>query len=143
MPIKRYKPLIDKLFYILASVTLAVVVIPTVICGISAPKTLFIMLPILLFVAYFFISPLFAYVELRESSLFIKYGFIIKREIPYEVIRKIEKERRIISTSILSIKNALDHVNVKYNRFDVTTLSLQDSDEFLNALNERCSGRLF
>ena len=143
MQTKRYKPLIDKLFYILASVTLAVVVIPTVICGISEPETLFIMLPILLFVAYFFISPLFAYVELRESSLFIKYGFIIKREIPYEAIRKIEKERRIISTSILSIKNALDHVNVKYNRFDVTTLSLQDSDEFLNALNERCAGRLF
>ena len=143
MQTKRYKPLIDKLFYILASVTLAVVVIPTVICGISAPKTLFILLPILLFAAYFLISPLFAYVELRESSLFIKYGFIIKREITYEAIRKIEKERQIISTSILSIKNALDHVNVKYNRFDVTTLSLRDSDEFLNALNERCSGRLF
>lgn len=142
MQMKRYKPLVDKLFYILASITLAIVVLPTVICGISAPKTLFIMLPILLFAVYFLASSLCGYTELRESALFIKYGFIMKREIPYEKIRKVEKERRIISTSTLSIKNALDHVNVKYNSFDVTTLSLKDSDEFLKELNERCSGRL-
>lgn len=142
MQMKRYKPLVDKLFYLLASITLAIVVLPTVICGISAPKTLFIMLPILLFAVYFLASSLCGYAELRESALFIKYGFIMKREIPYEKIRKVEKERRIISTSTLSIKNALDHVNVKYNSFDVTTLSLKDSDEFLKELNERCSGRL-
>ena len=138
----RYKPLTDKLFYLLATFTLLITLTPTVICGILAPTTLFITLPILLFTAYFLLSPLFGYVELREASLYIKYGFIVSREIPYEKIRKIETERKIISPSILSIKNALDHINIKYNTFDLTTVSLKKSDEFIMALNEKCEGRL-
>ena len=138
----RYKPLTDKLFYLLATFTLLITLTPTVICGILAPTTLFITLPILLFTAYFLLSPLFGYVELREASLYIKYGFIISREIPYEKIRKIETERKIISPSILSIKNALDHINIKYNTFDLTTVSLKKSDEFIMALNGKCEGRL-
>ncbi len=138
----RYKPLTDKLFYLLATSTLLITLTPTVICGILAPTTLFITLPILLFTAYFLLSPLFGYVELREASLYIKYGFIISREIPYEKIRKIETERKIISPSILSIKNALDHINIKYNTFDLTTVSLKKSDEFIMALNGKCEGRL-
>jgi hypothetical protein len=138
----RYKPLTDKLFYLLATFTLLITLTPTVICGILAPTTLFITLPILLFTAYFLLSPLFGYVELREASLYIKYGFIVSREIPYEKIRKIETERKIISPSILSIKNALDHINIKYNTFDLTTVSLKKSDEFIMALNGKCEGRL-
>jgi hypothetical protein len=138
----RYKPLTDKLFYLLAISTLLITLTPTVICGILAPTTLFITLPILLFTAYFLLSPLFGYVELREASLYIKYGFIVSREIPYEKIRKIETERKIISPSILSIKNALDHINIKYNTFDLTTVSLKKSDEFIMALNGKCEGRL-
>ena len=138
----RYKPLTDKLFYLLATFTLLITLTPTVICGILAPTTLFITLPILLFTAYFLLSPLFGYVELREASLYIKYGFIVSREIPYEKIRKIETERKIISPSILSIKNALDHINIKYNTFDLTTVSLKKSEEFIMALNGKCEGRL-
>ena len=66
----------------------------------------------------------------------------MKKEIPYDKIRGIEKERKLISPSILSIKNALDHVNIKYNTFDVTTLSLVNSDEFIDNLNKKCNGRL-
>lgn len=77
-----------------------------------------------------------------KNKIFIKYGLIMKREIPYDKIRGIEKERRIISPSIISIKNALDHVNIKFNTFDVTTLSLKDSDEFIRELNNRCDKRL-
>ena len=139
---KRYRPLVDKLFYSLAVTTFLIVFLPTLICGILEPNTLFIMLPIFVFTAYFFVSPLFGYVELRDDVLFIKYGFIMSRSIPYNKIRKIEKERRIISPAIMSIKNALDHVNIKYNTFDLTTVSLKECDSFLEELNKRCDGRL-
>lgn len=139
---KRYKPLIDKLFYSIMIPTMVIVILPVILCGIIEPTTLFITSPILLFTAYFFITTLFGYAELRDSGLFIKYGFIMKKEIPYDKIREIEKERAIISPSIVSIKNALDHINIKYNAFDVTTLSLRDSDEFIQELNKKCNGRL-
>ena len=45
-------------------------------------------------------------------------------------------------SSILSIKNALVHTNIKYNTFDETTLSLKEMDEFLRELNEKCDRRL-
>ena len=139
---KRYRPLIDKLYYVTATVALAIVFLPSLILSFMEPYTILIMLPIFLLTAYFFVSALHAYVELRESGLFIKYGFILKREIPYDKIRSVEKERRVISTSTLSIKNALDHINIKYGTFDVTTVSLKDSEDFLIKLNERCGGKL-
>ena len=139
---KRYKPKLDKLYYLIMVPTMIVVLTPVIICAIPEPMTLFLTIPILLFTAYFFITTLFGYAELRESSLYIKYGFIIKKEIPYDKIRGIEKERGIISPSIISIKNALSHVNIKYNAFDVTTLSLNDSDEFIEELQEKCGKKL-
>ena len=135
---KRYKPKVDKLFYLIMIPTAVVVLAPVIICGILVPTTLFITVPVLLLTTYFLITTLFGYAELRESSLYIKYGFIMSKEIPYDKIRGVEKERSIISTSTLSIKNALDHVNIKYNRFDVTTVSLDDNDDFINELNKRC-----
>lgn len=135
---KKYKPKVDKLFYLVMIPTMIIVLAPVIICGILVPTTLFITVPILLFTTYFLITTLFGYVELQESSLFIKYGFIMSKEIPYDKIRGVEKERSIISTSTLSIKNALDHVNIKYNKFDVTTVSIDDNDDFINELNKRC-----
>ena len=135
---KKYKPKVDKLFYLVMIPTMIIVLAPVIICGILVPTTLFITVPILLFTTYFLITTLFGYVELQESSLFIKYGFIMSKEIPYDKIRGVEKERSIISTSTLSIKNALDHVNIKYNKFDVTTVSLDDNDDFIIELNKRC-----
>ncbi len=138
----RYRPKIDKLFYSILIPTMIIVMLPVILCGIDAPITLLITIPIFLFTAYFFITTLFGYAELREFTLFIKYGLIMKKEIPYDKILGIEKERKLISPSILSIKNALDHVNIKYNTFDVTTLSLVNSDEFIDNLNKKCNGRL-
>ena len=134
---KRYKPLVDKFFCILASITLVLVSSPMIICGILAPTTLFITTPILLFSAYFFISPLFGYVELRESSVFIRYGFIMTKEIPYSRIRSIEKDRTPISPSLVSLKNSLDHVNIKFNTFDITTVSVKDNDTLIKEITER------
>ena len=77
------------------------------------------MIPADLFVLYFIISPLFGYVELREDSLFIKFGFFMNREIPYPKIRGTSFEHKFYSDSMLSLKNSADHVNIKYNTFDI------------------------
>lgn len=134
----KFKPLVDKLFWIISIPTIVILTAVTTIIYISpAPLAVTIILLSDLFTVYFLISPLFGYVELRESSLFIKYGFFTKREIPYDKIRDTVKERKFISESMLSLKNAFEHVNIKYNTFDVTTVSVKDNDAFITALKAR------
>ena len=142
MEVKRFKPLIDKLFWI--------ILIPTVILIISATLlslfelgALLIMLGVDIFTLYFLVSSLFGYVELRENSIFIKFGLIMKKEIPYNKIRGITRARKFISDSMLSLKNALDHVNIKYNTFDMVSVSVIENDKFIRELElriekERC-----
>ena len=133
---KKYKPLIDKL-YMTILIIIAVLLSSVTVAAAFAPAALFIVLPIDLFVIYHVISPLFGYVELRESSLYIRYGLILSKEIPYGRIRNVSKGRGFYSESMLSLKNALDHVNIKYNTFDMTTVSVRDNDSFINDLSER------
>lgn len=133
---KRYLPLIDKLFFIVSIPTLILVGAGVAISVYSIPA-LIIMCAIALFVLYVLISPLFGYVELGESSLVIKYGFFLKKEIPYTSIRDITRERKFYSDSMLSLKNSLDHVNIKYNKFDVTSVSVKNNDEFIAELEKR------
>ena len=137
METKRFKPLFDKLYLIIFIPTAAVMLSATALTAFFEPVALFIMAPVSLFVMYFFISPLFGYVELRESGIFIKYGLILKKHIPYDRIRAIEKSRGVYSESMMSLKNALEHVNVKYNAFDVTTVSVIGNDELITELEER------
>jgi membrane protein YdbS with pleckstrin-like domain len=134
--VKKYKPLIDKL-YMTILIIIAVLLISVTVAAAFAPIALLIVLPIDLFVIYHVISPLFGYVELRESSLYIRYGLILSKEIPYGRIRGVSKGRGFYSESMLSLKNALDHVNIKYNIFDMTTVSVRDNDSFINDLSER------
>ena len=134
---ERYRPKVDKLFWWLFSITNGVLLAILVPTTIDAPTTLFINLPIFLFTNYFFISSLFGYVELRERELFIKYGFFLKRSIPYAKIRSLQKERKFYTDSILSLKNAMEHVNIKYNSFDVTAVSVTDNDALIAAINEK------
>jgi hypothetical protein len=88
-------------------------------------------------IAYFIISPLFGYVELREKSVFIKFGFIMSREIPYEKIRGFSKARKFYSDSMLSLKNSFDHVNIKYNTFDMISVSVTDNDLLISDIEAR------
>jgi hypothetical protein len=81
------------------------------------------------------ISSLVGYVELRMNSVFVKFGFIIKREIPYDKIRKIAKERKIMSNTYLSLKNSLDHVSIKYNKYDEIVVSVINNDDLIKELN--------
>ncbi len=133
----KFKPLVDKLYWILFVPTNIFMLLMTAIPPFFAPQTLFVTLPVLLFLNYFFISPLFGYVELGEDELLIKYGFFIRKKIPYSKIRSTEKKRSFYSDSLLSLKNSFEHVNVKYNAFDVTAVSVRDNDIFIEELAKR------
>ena len=115
---------------ILSALTVPVLIYPTALSVIITALT-----DILVF--YFVISPLFGYAELREHTLFIKLGFIMKREIPYSAIRGTSKTRKFYSDSMLSLKNSLEHVNIKYNKFDMISVSVQDNEGFIKELEER------
>ena len=130
---KIFKPTYDKTYIAIWIITGVIVAVPTVF-AVFAPVALAIMIPTDLFVLYFMISPLFSYVELRESSVFIRFGIFLKKEIPYGKIRGITKERRFYSDSTVSIKTSLDHVNIKYNTFDVVSVSVADADSFISKL---------
>ena len=137
MDSKIYRPKIDKLFWSLFIPTNTLCIAILIIPSILDPQVLFITVPIFLFVNYFFVSSLFGYAELRENELFIKYGFFLKKQIPYDKIRAIEKQRKFYSYSLLSLKNAYDHVDIKYNFYDVTTVSVKDEEKFIIELRER------
>jgi hypothetical protein len=40
-----------------------------------------------------------------------------------------------------SLKNALEHVNIKYNTFDIVSVSVVDNDGFIEELNTRRRAR--
>ena len=134
--IRRFRPKIDWLFWLIWVPTGVLMLVLTVI-GAFAPMALVLMVLVDIFVFYFLVSSLVGYVELRERSLFIKYGFILKREIPYASIREVTKERRFYSDAMLSLKNAMEHLNIKYNRFDLTSVSVVDGDVLLAELKAR------
>ena len=137
---RKFKPLIDKSFYLIW-VPLSVIMIILTVISIEYLSALIIMALTDIFTFYFLFSSLSAYVELREDTMLVKFGFIIKREIEYSRIREISKERRFYSQSMLSIKNALEHVNIKYNRFDVISVSVVTNDELISELNARISAK--
>ena len=133
---KKYKPLIDKLFWWIWIPTVIMLVIGTAISFVSV-IALVIMLATDVFTFYFIVTSLVGYVELREKTLFVKFGFILKREIPYSMIMGISKERKLYTDSMLSIKNSMEHVRIKYNKFDVICVSVVDNDEFIDELKKR------
>ena len=137
METKRYKPLIDKMFYIISIPTILLMATLTVICA-MAHITLVSVILVDILVIYLIVSPLFGYVELRENEVFVKFGLYNSRKIPYDTIRGVKKDRKFYSESMVSLKNAIEHVNIKYNSFDVTTVSVVDNDGFIEELKERC-----
>ncbi len=134
----RFRPLVDKMYFLITVPTLVFLAVATALVFIY-PALISSILIILAdcFTLYFFITPLFGYVELRERVVYIKFGLIQKKEIPYEKIRGVRKERRFYADSMVSLKCALEHINIKYNRFDVTTVSVVDNDILIRMLKER------
>ena len=78
MEIKRYKPLIDKYFWIIWITLFIILIIPTIL-SLTELVAFLIMIGVFVFTFYFMVSSFFSYVELRDKSLFIKFGFIIKK----------------------------------------------------------------
>ena len=133
---KIYKPKIDGLFFAIWMPTVLLLAVSTVIAC-TSPMALIIMLATDIFTLYFLISPLFGYVELRENTVFIRYGFFLTREIEYIRIREMKKERKIYTETMLSLKNAMEHVTVKYNKFDITAVSVTDNDDLIINIKAR------
>lgn len=136
MEYKRFKPMFDKLYYLIWIPT-SVLMIAMTVFACFEPVVLFVAIPIDVFTFYFLITSLFGYVELREDSVFIKFGFIMKREIPYKNIRGITKERKMYADSMVALKHSLDHVNIKYNRFDMISVSVVGNDELISEIELR------
>ena len=40
----------------------------------------------------------------------------------------------------MSLKNALDHINIKYNKFDITTVSVVDNDDLIRKIEVQRAG---
>ena len=133
----KYKPKFDKLYLWILIPTAILMLSVTAISAIFEPITLLITFPVTLLVVYFLVTPAFGYVELREFSLFVKFGFFMKREIPYEKIRGVEKCRKFYSDSMLSLKNSMEHLNIKYNKFDILSVSVTDNDALTKELEEK------
>ena len=96
MQSKRYKPLFDGCYLAIWIPLILFMILMTVFTA-EAPIAFWIMIPMDIFTLYFFVSPFFGFVEFRESSLFIKFGFFMTREIPYAKIRGLKKEKKFYS----------------------------------------------
>ena len=138
----RFKPLIGKMFWLIWLPTIALMTVATAI-SVSATAALIILIAVDILVVYFFLTSLVGYAELRENTLFVKLGFILKREIPYEKITRITKDRKLYTDSLLSIKNSMEHVTIRYNRFDVVCVSVVTNDRFIEELNARIDAKRF
>ena len=136
---KRYKPLVDGMWLGIIIPTGLVLLAAVIASAILDPAGLAILIPTFLFTLYFLIGPFFGYVELREETVFIKYGLFLKREIPYKRVRAIVKASGFYSESMLSLKCSREHINIKYNTFDVTSVSVIGNDELIEELEKRCA----
>ena len=135
---KRYRPLVDKLFWITTIIAVSLLLGVTIaVCLYPDGLAIAIVLAVDLLTLYIILSPLFGYVELGEKSLFIKFGLVLKREIPYDKIHGLKKERRTYSESILSLKNAMEHIDIKYGSYQVVTVSVVDNDELMEEIKNR------
>lgn len=137
----RFKPQIDRLFWFIWIPTVILLAVGTVI-SCSSVVALLIMLATDVFTLYFLVSPLFGYVELRRESVYIKFGFFVSREIEYARIRAVDTERKWYSESMLSLKCACEHVNIKYNNFDVVTVSVDDNATLAAELGSRSKAKV-
>ena len=128
----KFKPRIDSYYLGIIAITELLVTAALALC--LADFTLgglLIMLFTFIFMNFFIISPFFGYAELREEELYIKFGFFLRKAIPYSKIRAVEKKRDWYSSSLVSLKMAKEHLDVKYNRFDVVSLSIKDEEIFI------------
>ena len=137
MDAKVYKPLVGELFWWITVPTAVFMIGMTAGLAIFFPPSLLYMIPTCFLIAYFLVTPLFGYVELRESSVFIRFGFFMTREISYDRVRGVAKARKFYSDSMVSLKNSMEHVNIKYDRFDMVSVSVVDNEGLMEEIEKR------
>jgi hypothetical protein len=136
----RFKPKFDKLFYIPITIAALLLVAATVLCIVAFTLVgLLIIIGCDLFVLYFVLSSVVGYVELRECGIYIRFGFILNTEIPYDKIRKVEKSRKFYAESMVSLKNSVEHIDIRYNTYDVVSVSVADNDALIREIEMRRS----
>lgn len=135
---KRFKPKKDKLFYIITiSVNLFLLLVFGIILGLTRKLSSFVILIfVFIFVNYILLSSLFGYVEIKKDVLFIKYGLILRKTIPLEKIKKVELKNKYYSDSFLSLKNSIEHIDITYNTYDKTCVSVVQNSILLEELNK-------
>lgn len=133
---KRFKPRYDR-YYIVTWIACLAVVMMASAAAFFEPTVLFVLIPVDLLTLYFAISPLFGYVELRDATVYVKLGFILDKEIPYQKIRGFDRKRSFYADSMTSLKTALDHLNIRYNRFDVISVCVESDDELIAEIEAR------
>ena len=115
----------------------AIVMLITTVVAFFDPFALIILLLVDALMLYFFLTSLFGYVELREDTVFVKFGFLTSKEIPYNKIRGISREKKFYADSLQALKNSYEHINIKYNRFDMVSVSVTDNDELIAEIKKR------
>ena len=139
---KRFRPLFDRTYILVLALLAFAPALLIFVLAFFEPTILFVAVPTFLFVSYFIISSAVGYVELREKSVYIRFGFFMKREIDYSAIRRIEKNRAFYSQSMAAIKNAMEHIDIYYNTFDVVSVSVIGNEALMKELRVRISQRV-
>lgn len=134
----KYKAEIGSFFIITLAIVSLLVLFPLII-SIIVMNTTAIIISAVFFVIMeaVLISPIFGYVKLEENALYIRYGLIFRKRIPYDKIVSLEKEHKLYSESIISLKTAIEHIKIKYNTYDNTTVSIRNMDQFIGEVNQR------
>lgn len=134
---KRFKPFFDRTYISVLSLLVFAPMLFLFALAVFEATIFFVAVPVFLFVFYFVLSSASGYVELRESSVYIKFGFFMKREIAYSLIRRVEKRRAFCSQSMAAIKNAMEHIDIYYNTFDVVSVSVVGNEDLIAELEAR------
>ncbi len=134
----KFKPKIDAYFIVPFCIATIILLIPTILGFVfnNIAQGIFTIC-ILLFVDYLLLSPLFGFVQFEEKNLYIKYGLIIKKRIPYDKISTIKIEKKLYSECLLSLKTSVEHMHITYNLYDTTCISLKETDAFLEEVARR------
>lgn len=84
-----------------------------------------ILLPVILFVVYIFLTTNYA---IESDELIIKCGFLINKKIDIKAIKMITETNNPISSPATS----LDRLEIKYGNFDSIIISPKQKTDFIN-----------
>lgn len=73
------------------------------------------------------------YYVIEDDHLLIRFGPVSKR-LPYQIIRKVNQTRSVLSSFALSTRR----LEIHYNRYDLLYISPEEEERMLELLRERC-----